>query len=86
MTTHPTGTRKEWLAARGPDAVAIPGGDRVDRQDANRAADRDVGAGYFFVWTMLGMAAFALGVALAAVEMQQPAPRAPFRSQSAWSS
>ncbi len=29
--------------------------------------------GYFFVWTVLGMAAFALGVALAAVEMQQPA-------------
>jgi predicted metal-binding membrane protein len=32
-----------------------------------------VGAGYFFVWTVLGMAAFPLGVALAAVEMQQPA-------------
>src|SRR5436309_10077934 len=29
--------------------------------------------GYFFVWTMFGMAAFPLGVALAAVEMQQPA-------------
>ena len=32
-----------------------------------------VGVGYFFVWTMFGMAAFPLGVALAAVEMQQPA-------------
>jgi predicted metal-binding membrane protein len=32
-----------------------------------------VGAGYFFVWTMLGMAAFPLGVALAAIEMRQPA-------------
>jgi predicted metal-binding membrane protein len=32
-----------------------------------------VGAGYFFVWTMLGIAAFPLGVALAAAEMQQPA-------------
>jgi len=32
-----------------------------------------VGVGYFFVWTMFGMAAFALGVALAAVEMQLPA-------------
>jgi len=31
------------------------------------------GLGYFFVWTVLGMAAFPLGVALAAVEMQQPA-------------
>ena len=32
-----------------------------------------VGVGYFFVWTMFGMAAFALGVTLAAVEMQLPA-------------
>jgi predicted metal-binding membrane protein len=32
-----------------------------------------VGAGYFFVWTVFGMAAFPLGIALAAVEMQQPA-------------
>jgi predicted metal-binding membrane protein len=32
-----------------------------------------VGVGYFFVWTLFGMAAFPLGVALAAVEMQQPA-------------
>ena len=32
-----------------------------------------VGAGYFFVWTVFGIAAFALGVALAAVEMRQPA-------------
>ncbi len=31
------------------------------------------GAGYFFVWTVFGLAAFPLGVALAAVEMQQPA-------------
>ena len=32
-----------------------------------------VGAGYFIVWTVFGMAAFPLGVALAAIEMQQPA-------------
>lgn len=32
-----------------------------------------VSVGYFFVWTAFGMAAFALGVALAAVEMQLPA-------------
>jgi predicted metal-binding membrane protein len=31
-----------------------------------------VGVGYFVVWTVFGMAAFPLGVALAAVEMQQP--------------
>jgi predicted metal-binding membrane protein len=32
-----------------------------------------VGVGYFLVWTVFGMAAFPLGVALAAIEMQQPA-------------
>ncbi len=32
-----------------------------------------VGVGYFFVWTVFGMVAFPLGVALAAIEMQQPA-------------
>jgi hypothetical protein len=32
-----------------------------------------VGVAYFFVWTVFGMAAFPLGVALAAVEMQLPA-------------
>ncbi len=32
-----------------------------------------VGVAYFVVWTVFGIAAFPLGVALAAVEMQQPA-------------
>jgi predicted metal-binding membrane protein len=32
-----------------------------------------VGAGYFSVWTAFGMAAFVLGTALAATEMQLPA-------------
>ena len=32
-----------------------------------------VGVGYFVVWTVFGMAAFPLGVALATIEMQQPA-------------
>jgi predicted metal-binding membrane protein len=32
-----------------------------------------VGAGYFFVWMVFGMAAFPLGAALAAIEMRQPA-------------
>jgi predicted metal-binding membrane protein len=32
-----------------------------------------VGLGYFFVWTLFGMIAFPLGLALAAVEMQFPA-------------
>ena len=31
-----------------------------------------VGVGYFFVWTLFGMAAFPLGVALAALEMRLP--------------
>jgi predicted metal-binding membrane protein len=32
-----------------------------------------VGAGYFFVWAVLGLAAFPVGAVLAAIEMQQPA-------------
>src|SRR5215208_2510441 len=32
-----------------------------------------VGVGYFFVWTVFGVAVFPLGVALAATEMRQPA-------------
>jgi predicted metal-binding membrane protein len=31
-----------------------------------------VGIGYFFVWTLLGMLAFPLGIALATIEMQSP--------------
>jgi predicted metal-binding membrane protein len=31
-----------------------------------------VGAGYFFVWTVFGITAYPLGIALAAIEMQQP--------------
>ena len=48
-------------------AVGRPGETRLGRLTAL------VGAGYFFVWTVLGMAAFPLGVALATVEMQRPA-------------
>jgi predicted metal-binding membrane protein len=48
-------------------AVGRPGETRLARLTAL------VGVGYFFVWTVFGMAAFALGVALSAVEMQQPA-------------
>ena len=32
-----------------------------------------MGAGYFFVWSVFGAAAFPIGVALAAIEMRQPA-------------
>jgi predicted metal-binding membrane protein len=32
-----------------------------------------VGAGYFFVWTLFGIAVFPLGVAVAAIETRQPA-------------
>jgi len=48
---------------------AVGGSDvtRLGRQTAL------VGAGYFLVWTLWGVAAFPLGVALAAVEMRQPA-------------
>jgi predicted metal-binding membrane protein len=48
-------------------AVGGPGETRLGRLTTL------VGAGYFFVWTVLGMAAFPLGVALAAVEMERPA-------------
>src|SRR3979490_3314911 len=48
-------------------AVGRPGETRVGRLTAL------VGVGYFFVWTVFGLTAFPLGVALAAVEMQQPA-------------
>src|SRR3989475_1383501 len=49
------------------EAVGRPGETRLGRLTAL------VGVGYFFVWSVFGMAAFPLGVALAAVEMQQPA-------------
>jgi predicted metal-binding membrane protein len=32
-----------------------------------------VGGGYFFVWILIGVAAFPLGIAIAKMEMQQPA-------------
>jgi predicted metal-binding membrane protein len=48
-------------------AVGMPGETRLGRLTAL------VGVGYFFVWTVFGMAAFPLGVALAAIEMRQPA-------------
>ena len=52
--------------------MALQAGRRQDRQDAPRLADALVGVGYFFVWTVFGMAVFPPSVALAAIEMQQP--------------
>jgi predicted metal-binding membrane protein len=49
------------------DAVGSTSGSRLDRLTAL------VGGAYFFVWAAFGMAAFPLGVALAAIEMRQPA-------------
>jgi predicted metal-binding membrane protein len=48
-------------------AVGTPGETRLGRLTAL------VGVGYFFVWTLFGLTAFPLGVAVAALEMQQPA-------------
>ncbi|MGH7344471.1 MAG: DUF2182 domain-containing protein [Candidatus Rokuibacteriota bacterium] len=48
-------------------AVGRPGEPRLGRLSVL------VGVGYFFVWTVFGVAAFPLGVALATIEMQQPA-------------
>jgi len=47
----------------------------VDRTSAARLGPLTaiVGVAYFFVWTVFGMIAFPPGVALAAIEMQQPA-------------
>jgi len=46
----------------------------VGRTDLTRAdcLTTLVGGGYFFVWTVFGMAAFPLGIALAEVDMRQP--------------
>jgi predicted metal-binding membrane protein len=46
----------------------------VDRTSATRLGPLTAiaGAGYFFVWTLVGLAVFPLGVALAEVEMRQP--------------
>src|ERR1700722_10334793 len=46
------------------EAVGRPGETRLGRLTVL------VGVGYFLVWTVLGMAVFPLGVALAAVEMR----------------
>ena len=48
-------------------AVSGPGEMRLGRLTAL------VGVGYFFVWTVFGMAAYPLGVALTTLEMQQQA-------------
>jgi predicted metal-binding membrane protein len=47
-------------------AVSAAGETRLGRLTAR------VGVGYLFVWTLFGMAAFPVGVVLAALEMQQP--------------
>lgn len=49
------------------EAVGGPGEPRLGRLTAL------VGTAYFFVWTLFGVAAFPLGVALAEVEMRLPA-------------
>jgi predicted metal-binding membrane protein len=54
------------MLRRYPEAV---GGTSARRLGALTAI---VGAGYFFVWTVFGMAVFPLGATLAELEMQQP--------------
>jgi len=54
------------MLSRYRQAVARTGATRLGRLTAI------VAAGYFLIWTVLGMAVFPLGVALAAVAMRQP--------------
>ncbi|HKF41722.1 MAG TPA: DUF2182 domain-containing protein [Thermoanaerobaculia bacterium] len=54
------------MLTRYRQAVAATGETRLGRPTAL------AGAGYFAVWTAFGMAAFPLGVALAAITMRQP--------------
>jgi predicted metal-binding membrane protein len=58
--------RYRQAVGRTGQAVSRTGKSRLGRLTAL------VGVGYFFVWTVFGIAAFPLGVALAAVEMQWP--------------
>jgi predicted metal-binding membrane protein len=55
------------MLSRYRSAVGATSDARLDRLTAI------VGASYFFVWAALGLAAFPLGVALADIEMRQPA-------------
>ncbi len=55
------------MLSRYREAVGSSGKTRLGRLTAL------VGVGYFLVWILFGMAAFPLGVALAAVEMEEPA-------------
>jgi predicted metal-binding membrane protein len=54
---------------------AVRRGELADRMSNSRLEwlTAVAGGGYFFVWTALGLAAFPLGVALAEIEMRQPA-------------
>jgi predicted metal-binding membrane protein len=54
-----------WLR-RYREVVAMTGAPHLDRLTML------AGAGYFFVWTVFGLAAFPLGAGLAAIEMQHP--------------
>ena len=59
-------------AVPGPDAGAVPPGRRRTGETRLGRLTALAGVGYFVVWTVLGMVAFPLGVALAEVEMRQP--------------
>jgi predicted metal-binding membrane protein len=60
-------------AVGGSDVVALPPSRASSGQTRLGGLTALVGAGYFFVWTALGVATFPIGVALAELEMRQPA-------------
>ena len=67
--------RSRRSASRGGGEATASCAEGTQRRDETRlgALTAIAGAGYFFVWTVCGMAVFPLGAALAAIEMQQPA-------------
>ena len=73
-------------AVPGPHAVALSPGRWQDRRDAPRSADRARGRGLLLRVDRVRNGRFPLGVALAAIEMQQPALARGHRRGSGWSS
>jgi hypothetical protein len=73
-------------AVPGPDAVALPPGRGRTGETRLGRLTALVGVGYFFVWTVFGMAAFRWASRWRRSRCSSRRWRAPFRSRSVWSS